>query len=188
MLSYALLRAPFGCTATLFILTPTCLHDSNFCSIALPALCLECHTHKLADGLLSADALTHGALQRPLSTGVADVPTVPLVFQEGVQPVTFKVLVGRGHAVTAGRRVSVIWERLMVCVLYSHASRRSPTRSSSTPKSSSWWTGCARNFSPRTPLWCRTTSRTHFDRLLRRRNAHHRPAASSQQGSPARRY
>ena len=98
------------------------------------SLCLECHTDKLVDGLLSADALTHGAQQWPLSIGAADVP----VFQEGVQPATFKALVGRGHAFTAERRVTVSWKRLMVCVVYSHASRRSPTRSSSTLKSSSW--------------------------------------------------
>src|SRR5580693_9894764 len=73
------------------------------CNEPLPASCLECQMHKLSDGLVSGrysrprrtDADT--ALQNPLA-GAAAVNASQPVFQEGLRPVTFKALIGRGHA------------------------------------------------------------------------------------------
>jgi ubiquitin carboxyl-terminal hydrolase 5/13 len=78
------------------------------CAESLPATCLECQMHKLADGLLSGryshprrtDENT--ALQNPLAGPAETAP--PPVFQDGVRPATFKALVGRGHAEFATMR------------------------------------------------------------------------------------
>ena len=44
-------------------------------------------------------------LQNPLASATATVGTTPLpAFQEGVRPVTFKALIGRGHAEFATMR------------------------------------------------------------------------------------
>ena len=77
------------------------------CTVSLPATCLDCQMHKLADGLLSgryshprsiAEEPTYQ--QKQPSTGDSPLP----VFQEGVRPATFKALVGRGHAEFATMR------------------------------------------------------------------------------------
>jgi ubiquitin carboxyl-terminal hydrolase 5/13 len=68
------------------------------CTISLPATCLDCQMHKVADGLLS------GRYSHPRSGAFEDTaPGVP-VFQEGLRPATFKALVGRGHAEFATMR------------------------------------------------------------------------------------
>jgi ubiquitin carboxyl-terminal hydrolase 5/13 len=81
------------------------------CTETLPASCLECQMLKLADGLLSGRYSrprrtdTDTALQNPLAGAAATSGTTPQpVFQEGVRPVTFKALVGRGHAEFATMR------------------------------------------------------------------------------------
>lgn len=72
------------------------------CTQPLPAECLECQLYKLADGLLS------GRYSHPRPAGSRDPSepktTNPLahdsptpVFQEGVRPMTFKALIGKGH-------------------------------------------------------------------------------------------
>jgi uncharacterized UBP type Zn finger protein len=76
-----------------------------------PASCIECQMLKVADGLLSGrysrprrtDADT--TLQNPLACATATAGTTPQpVFQEGVRPITFKYLIGRGHAKFATMR------------------------------------------------------------------------------------
>ncbi|THG97579.1 hypothetical protein EW026_g4443 [Hermanssonia centrifuga] len=69
------------------------------CTEPLPADCLDCQLHKMADGLLSG-RYSH---PRPAGNGVPqdtnplahDSPTP--VFQEGVRPSMFKALIGKGH-------------------------------------------------------------------------------------------
>lgn len=70
------------------------------CDAALPADCIVCQMHKLADGLLS------GRYSHPRPAGAGPPKeTNPLahespapIFQEGVRPAGFKALVGKGHA------------------------------------------------------------------------------------------
>ena len=80
------------------------------CTESLPASCLECQMHKISDGLVSGrysrprrtDADT---AQNPANASTTTSTTAPQpVFQEGVRPVTFKALVGRGHAEFATMR------------------------------------------------------------------------------------
>ncbi|EED85732.1 predicted protein [Postia placenta Mad-698-R] len=71
------------------------------CTETLPASCVDCQMHKLADGLLSG-RYSH---PRPTSSGAShpketnplahDSPTP--IFQEGVRPSGFKALIGKGH-------------------------------------------------------------------------------------------
>ncbi|KAI0935508.1 hypothetical protein AcW1_000029 [Taiwanofungus camphoratus] len=71
------------------------------CTESLPANCIDCQMHKLADGLLSG-RYSH---PRPPTSGPPDPKaTNPLahdspapVFQEGVRPAGFKGLIGKGH-------------------------------------------------------------------------------------------
>ncbi|OBZ78711.1 Ubiquitin carboxyl-terminal hydrolase 14 [Grifola frondosa] len=64
------------------------------CTESLPANCVDCQMHKLADGLLSG-RYSH---PRPNASGHADPKATPTpVFQEGVRPSGFKALVGKGH-------------------------------------------------------------------------------------------
>ncbi|TCD66348.1 hypothetical protein EIP91_001452 [Steccherinum ochraceum] len=70
------------------------------CTVPLPADCLDCQLHKLADGLLSG-RYSH---PRPTSDHTSPKLTNPLahdsptpVFQEGVRPSSFKALIGKGH-------------------------------------------------------------------------------------------
>lgn len=85
---------------------PIAFQHWSRCAEPLPASCLECQMHKLSDGLVS------GRYSRPRRT---DADTNPLagdaaanasqpVFQEGLRPVTFKALIGRGHAEFATMR------------------------------------------------------------------------------------
>ncbi|KAI0344363.1 ubiquitinyl hydrolase [Trametopsis cervina] len=77
-------------------------HHWQTCTQPLPAECLECQMYKLADGLLS------GRYSHPRPAGSADSTepkkTNPLahdsptpIFQEGVRPMMFKTLIGKGH-------------------------------------------------------------------------------------------
>ncbi|KDR73244.1 hypothetical protein GALMADRAFT_100868 [Galerina marginata CBS 339.88] len=69
-------------------------NHSVTCTVSLPADCVECQMHKVADGLLSgryshpAHGSTGDALQHPSPTPV---------FQAGVKPTGFKSLIGKGH-------------------------------------------------------------------------------------------
>ena len=73
---------------------------SASCTISLPADCVECQMHKVADGLLSG-RYSHPA---PYASGTPLHPSDPLqhpsptpVFQQGIKPTTFKALIGKGH-------------------------------------------------------------------------------------------
>ncbi|KAI9452342.1 ubiquitin carboxyl-terminal hydrolase 14 [Russula earlei] len=102
------------------------------CIEPLPASCLECQMLKLADGLLS------GRYSRPRRTdsqtplAAATTPgTIPQpVFQGGVRPVTFKALIGRGHAEFATMRQQdseEFFTHLLTSLRrYAHAQSREP--------------------------------------------------------------
>lgn len=64
------------------------------CTEPLPADCVVCQMHKLADGLLSGRYSVPSSTREipPLSH---DSPTP--VFQDGVRPMGFKALIGKGH-------------------------------------------------------------------------------------------
>lgn len=64
------------------------------CTEPLPADCVACQMHKLADGLLSGRYSVPSSVQEipPLAH---DSPTP--VFQDGVRPMGFKTLIGKGH-------------------------------------------------------------------------------------------
>jgi ubiquitin carboxyl-terminal hydrolase 5/13 len=72
---------------------------SEVCTVSLPADCVECQMHKVADGLLS------GRYSHPASfSSVAPTAIDPLqhpsptpVFQQGIKPTGFKELIGKGH-------------------------------------------------------------------------------------------
>ena len=68
------------------------------CTQSLPATCLDCQMHKLADGLLS------GRYSHPRREESSIEQAPGPVFQDGVRPATFKALVGRGHAEFATMR------------------------------------------------------------------------------------
>ncbi len=79
------------------------------CTAFLPSTCLDCQMYKLADGLLSG-RYSHprrtddaAAQQLPPSTDSKATAPAP-VFQEGVRPMSFKALIGRGHAEFATMR------------------------------------------------------------------------------------
>jgi len=82
------------------------------CTEPLPASCLECQMHKISDGLVSGRysrprhrTTDADAAQNPANLNVPPPqPQLQPVFQEGVRPVTFKALVGRGHAEFATMR------------------------------------------------------------------------------------
>ncbi|KAF8642475.1 hypothetical protein AX16_009476 [Volvariella volvacea WC 439] len=78
-------------------------HDHAItCPEVLPADCVECQIHKVADGLLSgryshpATALSSVAAQSDSTITQHASPTP--VFQTGIKPTGFKALVGKGHA------------------------------------------------------------------------------------------
>jgi len=80
------------------------------CAEPLPASCLECQMHKISDGLLSG-RYSHprrteldSALQSPLAAATGTGTTPQPTFQDGLRPVIFKALVGRGHAEFATMR------------------------------------------------------------------------------------
>ncbi|KAF5371409.1 hypothetical protein D9615_009657 [Tricholomella constricta] len=69
------------------------------CPEPLPASCVECQMHKIADGLLSG-RYSHPAnyAARPIPIGGAlQHPSPTPVFQAGVRPIGFKTLIGKGH-------------------------------------------------------------------------------------------
>jgi len=88
------------------------VHHWSRCAEPLPASCLDCQMHKVADGLVSgryscprrADVDT--ASQNPFASAAAAAAsaTPQPVFQEGLRPITFKALIGRGHAEFATMR------------------------------------------------------------------------------------
>ncbi|KAG7441398.1 ubiquitinyl hydrolase [Guyanagaster necrorhizus] len=62
------------------------------CTQPLPADCLECQMHKVADGLLS------GRYSRPANyVASPGVDAMAPVFQAGIKPTGFKALIGKGH-------------------------------------------------------------------------------------------
>ncbi|KAG5220765.1 ubiquitinyl hydrolase [Salix suchowensis] len=68
------------------------------CTISLPAECIECQMHKVADGLLSgrySHPANYAADPKAVNPLAHDSPTP--VFQEGIKPSGFKGLIGRGH-------------------------------------------------------------------------------------------
>ncbi|EPQ61322.1 ubiquitinyl hydrolase [Gloeophyllum trabeum ATCC 11539] len=84
---------------------PTAAQHWATCTEPLPANCVECQMHKLADGLLSG-RYSHPRPTNPVSPSPSDPKaTNPLahdtptpVFQEGVRPSGFKALIGKDHA------------------------------------------------------------------------------------------
>ncbi|THH30270.1 hypothetical protein EUX98_g3935 [Antrodiella citrinella] len=64
---------------------PSALQHAQSCTVPLPADCLGCQLHKLADGLLS------GRYSHPHPSADRASP------KEGVRPSTFKALIGKGH-------------------------------------------------------------------------------------------
>jgi ubiquitin carboxyl-terminal hydrolase 5/13 len=67
------------------------------CNVALPADCVECQMHKIADGLLSG-RYSHPAnyTGNPSTSELQHTSPTPL-FQEGIRPAGFKALIGKGH-------------------------------------------------------------------------------------------
>ncbi|KIK70466.1 hypothetical protein GYMLUDRAFT_234930 [Collybiopsis luxurians FD-317 M1] len=65
------------------------------CPEPLPADCVECQMHKVADGLLSGRYAKPASHYSSVPTG-GDIET-PVVFQDGLKPSTFKALIGKGH-------------------------------------------------------------------------------------------
>lgn len=94
---------------TLFSLPPFCERylptagaHREACQEQLPASCIDCQMHKLADGLLSGryshprpHTATFPPAPKETNPLAHDSPTP--VFQEGVRPAGFKALVGKGH-------------------------------------------------------------------------------------------
>ena len=91
------------------------------CREALPASCVDCQMHKLADGLLSG----RYAHPRPGGPSAPQAQTTAPVFQEGVRPAGFKALVGRGHEEFATMRQQDAEEFFghLLTVLRRHAKR-----------------------------------------------------------------
>jgi len=73
---------------------PSAAEHWSKCTESLPADCVACQMHKLADGLLSGRYSVPSSTREitPLSH---DSPTP--VFQDGVRPMGFKTLIGKGH-------------------------------------------------------------------------------------------
>ncbi|THH03651.1 hypothetical protein EW145_g6112 [Phellinidium pouzarii] len=102
---------------------PTAAHHWQTCPEPLPATCLECQMHKLADGLLS------GRYSVPRTTPsenplTHESPTS--VFQEGIRPASFKAIIGKGHAEFATMRQQDAEEFLshLLTVLRQNSKRR----------------------------------------------------------------
>ena len=73
-------------------------NHAEVCTVSLPADCIECQMHKIADGLLS------GRYSHPAQFSSAAAAASPLqhpsptpVFQQGIKPTGFKALIGKGH-------------------------------------------------------------------------------------------
>ena len=73
---------------------PSAFEHWEKCTEPLPADCVSCQMHKLADGLLSGRYSVPSSAQEhsPLPH---DLPTP--AFQDGLRPIGFKALVGKGH-------------------------------------------------------------------------------------------
>ena len=73
---------------------PSAAEHWEKCTEPLPADCVTCQMHKIADGLLSGRYSVPSSTREipPLSH---DSPTP--VFQDGVRPIGFKALIGKGH-------------------------------------------------------------------------------------------
>ena len=74
-------------------------NHGEVCTVPLPADCVECQMHKVADGLLSG-RYSHPA-QSSSGTAIAmdhlQHPSPTPVFQQGIKPIGFKTLIGKGH-------------------------------------------------------------------------------------------
>lgn len=79
---------------------PSAVEHWAKCAEPLPASCIECQMHKLADGLLSGRYAQPRAHSNAQTSDAAPVPT----FQDGLKPATFKSLIGKGHAEFATMR------------------------------------------------------------------------------------
>jgi ubiquitin carboxyl-terminal hydrolase 5/13 len=82
---------------------PSAVHHWDTCPEPLPAGCIDCQMHKLADGLLSgrySHPASHlGASPHPpadVENQATDDSSEP-VFQNGLKPSGFKALIGKGH-------------------------------------------------------------------------------------------
>jgi ubiquitin carboxyl-terminal hydrolase 5/13 len=82
---------------------PTATLHSMICPLPLPAECVDCQMHKLADGLLSGRYAVPRTEPDPAQVPVQATANDP-VFQEGLRPTSFKHLVGKGHAEFATMR------------------------------------------------------------------------------------
>lgn len=109
---------------------PTAEEHWATCTEPLPATCIDCQMHKLADGLLSGrysfpSKRESQAQQVGTGTGAAAF-TVPLPnFQDGIRPTLFKSLIGKGHEEFATMRQQDAEEFLsyLLKVLQQHARR-----------------------------------------------------------------
>lgn len=102
---------------------PSAADHWQMCPESLPASCVDCQMHKLADGLLS------GRYAKPRTTPSDDPLTHDLpapIFQEGVRPASFKALIGKGHAEFATMRQQDAEEFLthLLTVLRQNAKKR----------------------------------------------------------------
>ena len=88
----SVLQVAFSLTSFQDRYLPTAKAHWETCTEPLPADCLDCQLHKLADGLLSG-RYSH---PRPSTAAPKDTDNAP-VFQEGIRPSMFKALVGKGH-------------------------------------------------------------------------------------------
>ena len=73
-------------------------NHAEVCTVPLPADCVECQMHKVADGLLSG-RYSHPAFSSgtPIATSPLQHPSPTPVFQQGIKPTGFKALIGKGH-------------------------------------------------------------------------------------------
>lgn len=106
------------------------------CTVQLPADCIDCQMHKLADGLLSGRYSRPASHipQHPTNSLAHDSPTP--VFQDGVKPTGFKALIGKGHAEFSTMRQQDSEEFLLhlLTVLRRHSHSQSQQRASSDPE------------------------------------------------------
>lgn len=72
------------------------LNHSLSCDEPLPADCVECQMHKVADGLLSG-RYAHPANYVGSADHTPQSENSSPVFQEGIKPTGFKALIGKGH-------------------------------------------------------------------------------------------
>ena len=125
---------------TLFSLSPfqdryftTAPKHWDTCLEPLPAACLDCQMHKIADGLLSG-RYSHPrtfSSQAPLpaEAKAPDAESPTPVFQEGLRPALFKALIGKGHEEFATMRQQDSEEFLshLLTTLRRHTQRTRPS-------------------------------------------------------------